>query len=152
MNEEHRPGGLTALGVLNFVFSAWGFLGLLGMIVLFAFIGRLPTDQMDETQRAQFEALQEIGASVWVLILALSVVSNILLLVSGIGYLKQKKIMGRMMGNGYAILSIVSSIASGMMFTGEMGGGFNIGTMIGLIYPMVTLFLLNATFADDFPN
>ena len=26
MNEEHRPGGLTALAVLNFVFSAWGFL------------------------------------------------------------------------------------------------------------------------------
>jgi hypothetical protein len=152
MNEEQRPGGLTALAVLNFVFSAWGFLGLLGMIALFAFIGRIPTDQMDEAQKAQFEALQDVGVSVWVLIVALSIVSNILLLVSGIGYLKQKKIMGRMVGNGYAILSIVTSIASGMMFAAEMGGGFNIGTMIGLIYPLVTLFLLNVTFADDFTN
>lgn len=31
MNEGKRPGGLTALAVLNFIFSAWGLLGILGM-------------------------------------------------------------------------------------------------------------------------
>jgi len=152
MNEEQRPGGLTALAVINFVFSGWGLLGLLGMVAVFAFIGQIPTDEMDETKRAQLEAFQNMGVSTLVMIVALSILSNILLLVSGIGYLKQKKIMGRMVGNAYAIFGIVSSIASGLMFGAEMGGGFNIGTMIGLIYPVVTLILLNTTFVDDFTN
>lgn len=152
MNEEKRPGGLTALAVINIIFAAWGFLGLLGMIAVFAFIGRIPTDQMEEAQRAQFEAFQDIGVAVWVMIVALSIVSNILLLVSGIGYLKQKKVMGRMVGNGYALLSIVSSVVTGFMFAAEIGGGFNIMTLVGLIYPVVTLILLNTTFVDDFTN
>lgn len=29
MNEGKRPGGLTALAVINFVLSGWGFIGLL---------------------------------------------------------------------------------------------------------------------------
>jgi hypothetical protein len=152
MNEQQRPGGLTALAVINFVFSAWGLVSLLGFAVFLAFIDRIPTAEMEEAQRAQFEAFQEMGLPVFVMIIALGVISNILLLVAGIGYLKQKKVLGRMVGNAYAIFGIVSSIASGLMFGAEMGGGFNIGTMIGLIYPVVTLILLNTTFADDFTN
>ena len=152
MNEEKRPGGLTALAVINFILSAVGFLSLLGMVALFAFMGRADTERMTEAQKTQFEAFQNIGVSTWVLIVALSIVSNILLLVSGIGYLKQKKILGRMVGNAYAVLSIVSSVATGFMFAPEIGGGFNIMTMVGLIYPVVTLILLNTTFRDDFTN
>lgn len=152
MNEEKRPGGLTALAVINFILSAVGFLSLLGMVALFAFMGRADTERMTEAQKTQFEAFRNIGVSTWVLIVALSIVSNILLLVSGIGYLKQKKILGRMVGNAYAVLSIVSSVATGFMFAPEIGGGFNIMTMVGLIYPVVTLILLNTTFRDDFTN
>ena len=107
---------------------------------------------MQEAQRKQIEAFQNMGLSVFVLIFALSVTSNVLLLISGIGYLKQKKVMGWLVGNAYAILSIVSSIVTGMMFASELGGGFNIGTIIGLIYPVITLILLNTTFKDDLVN
>jgi len=151
MTEGKRPGGLTAMAVFNFIFGGFGVLGTLGMVALFAILSKAELD--DEAQRELKVALEEMGgASVLTFIVIMSAVSTLLIIVAGIGYLKQKKVMGRMMGNGYAILSIVSSIASGMMFATEMGGGFNIGTMIGLIYPMVTLFLLNVTFADDFPN
>lgn len=152
MNEEKRPGGLTALAVINIVFSAWGFLSLMGFAAFLAFIDKIPTEEMEEAQRAQFEAFQEMGLPVFVLMIALGVVSNILLLVAGIGYLKQKKVLGRMVGNAYAIFGIVSSIVSGLMFATELGGGFNLATMIGLIYPVVTLILLNTTFRDDFIN
>jgi len=152
MNEEQRPGGLIALAVLNFVFAGFGFLNLLLFAGFLAIKDKIPVEEMKEAQRTQFEAFDEMGVPVLVMLIGFQLVAGILQLVSGIGYLKQKKILGRMMGNGYAVLSIVSSIASGMTFTGEMGGGFNIATMIGLIYPMVTLFLLNVTFADDFPN
>ena len=152
MNEEKRPSGLTALAVINFVFSGWGFIGLLGLAAFFAFIGKIPTDDMQEAQRTQFEAFQNMGLSVFVIIFALSLISSVLLLLSGIGYLKQKKFLGRTIGNAYAAITIVSSVISGMMFAPEMGGGFNIGTIIGLIYPVLTLILLNTTFRDDLTN
>ena len=152
MNEEKRPGGLTALAVINFVFSGWGFIGLLGLAAFFAFIGKIPTDDMQEAQRTQFEAFQNMGLSVFVIIFALSLTSSVLLLLSGIGYLKQKKFLGRTIGNAYAVITIVSSVISGIMFAPKMGGGFNIGTIIGLIYPVLTLILLNTTFRDDLTN
>ena len=85
-------------------------------------------------------------------LLALSVISSVLLLISGIGYIKQKKFMGRTLGNAYAILAIISGIVSAMMMKPEIGGGFSIGTIIGLIYPILTLILLNMTFKEDLTN
>jgi hypothetical protein len=152
MNEEKRPGGLTALAVINFVFSGWGFLGLLGLAAFFAFIGIIPTEEMQEPQRTQFEAFKDMGVPVFVFIFVFSLISNVLLLLSGIGYLKQKKFLGRTIGNIYAIIAIVSSVSTGMMFPSELSGGFNIGTIIGLIYPVLTLILLNTTFRDDLTN
>lgn len=152
MTEGKRPGGLTALAVINFVFSGWGFIGLLSLAAFFALIGKIPTDKMQESQKAQIEAFQNAGLAVFIFIFALSIITNVLLLVSGIGYLKQKKFLGRMIGNTYAVIAIVSAIVYGMMWPREMGGSFNIATMIGLIYPVVTLILVNTTFKDDLIN
>jgi len=152
MSEEKRPGGLTALAVINFVFSGWGFLSLLGLAAFFAFIGVIPTEELQEPQRTQFEAFKNMGVPLFVFIFALTLISSVLLLLSGIGYLKQKKFLGRTLGNIYAVIAIVSSVVSGMMFPSELGGGFNIGSIIGLIYPVVTLILLNTTFRDDLTN
>ena len=152
MNEEKRPGGLTALAVINFIFSGWGFIGLLGLAAFFAFIGKIPTDNMEEVQKAQIEAFQDLGLPVFIFIFALSLISSVLLLLSGIGYLKQKKFLGRTIGNTYAVVTIISSVISGIMFAPEIGGGFNIMTMVGLIYPVLTLILLNTTFRQDLTN
>ena len=152
MNEGKRPGGLTALAVINFIFCGFGFLQLLGLAVFFAFIGKIPTDEMEEAQRTQIEAFQEMGATLFIFIFALTIISSVLLLLSGIGYLKQKKLLGRMIGNTYAVISIASSVVWGIMFAPELGGGFNIGVIIGLIYPIITLILLNTTFKDDLTN
>jgi hypothetical protein len=152
MSEGKRPGGLTALAVFNFVFAVWGLIGLLGLVAMFAFIGKIPTDDMNEIQKAQIEAFQNMGFSVFILILALSIVSGVLLLLSGIGYLKQKRILGWCLGNAYGVISIIGSIVSAFMFPTEIGGGFGIATLIGLIYPIVTLVLLNTTFKEDLTN
>jgi hypothetical protein len=152
MNQEKRPGGLTALAVINFVFSGLGILSLFGMIALFALIGMIPTEQMEEAERAQIEAFQNMGLPLFILIFVLSIFSSVLLLLSGIGYLKQKKVMGWMLGNLYAIFTIVSSAVTAFIFPPTLGGGFQFGTIIGLIYPVVTLILLNTTFKDDLTN
>jgi len=152
MQEGERPGGLTALAVINFVFAGFSVLSLLFLAAFFAFIGKIPTDQMDAVQREQIEAFQDMGTGVFVLIFVMNLLSGLLLLLSGIGYLKQKKVLGWMVGNAYAVISIVGSVVSGMMFANELGGGFNIGTIIGLVYPILTLVLLNTTFKGDLTN
>ena len=152
MSEGKRPGGLTALAVINFVFAGWDVIGLLGLVAMFAFVGMIPTDQMDETKKAQLEAFQNMGLPVFIFIFALSIVSCVLLLLSGIGYLKQKKLLGWGLGNAYGVISIVSSVVYAFMFPTEIGGGFNIGIIINLIYPIVTLVLLNTTFKEDLTN
>ncbi len=152
MNEGKRPGGLTALAIINFILAGFGLLSLFGMVAWFGLIDKVPTDQMNETQKAQIEALQNMGTPTLVLIVVLTLLSGVLLLLSGIGYLKQKKVLGRVLGNVYAIFSITGSIVSGLLFATELGGGFNFGTIIGLIYPILTLVLINTTFKDDLTN
>ncbi|MHC4586238.1 MAG: hypothetical protein ACYS3N_17035 [Planctomycetota bacterium] len=152
MNQEKRPGGLTALAVINFIVSGWGLIGLIFLAGFFALIGKIPTDNMQEAQKAQIEAFQNMGIPVFIIILLLSLLSSVLLLLAGIGYLKQKKFLGRTIGNLYGVISIISSVVSGMLFSSELGGGFNIGTMLGLIYPVITLILLNTTFKEDLTN
>ena len=151
MNEGKRPGGLTALAVLNFIFSGWGLLGIMGTITMIVLFGKL-AENMDEQARTQWEALQAIGLPWLIGLLALSALSSILLLFSGIGYIKQKKFLGRTLGNAYAILAMISGVASALIMKPEIGGGFTIGAIIGFIYPLLTLILLNTTFKEDFTN
>jgi hypothetical protein len=152
MNEGKRPGGLTALAIINFILAGLSSLSLFGMVALFGLIDTMPTEKMDEAQRAQMEAVQNMGMPTLVLIVVLTLLSGVLLLLSGIGYLKQKKVLGRLVGNIYAISAIVGSLVSGLLFKPELGGGFHFGTIIGLIYPILTLALINTTFKDDLTN
>jgi hypothetical protein len=94
-------------------------------------------------------AMAEVpGAGMIYVSLALSLVSVLLLIVSGVGYLGLKKMLGRTMGNAYAVVSIASSVIGIVM----LNTGFGLSTIIGLVYPVLTLILLNTTFKDDFVN
>ena len=70
MNEGKRPGGLTALAVLNFIFSGGGLLGIMGTITMLALFGKL-AENMDEQARSQWEAMQAIGRPMLIGLLAL---------------------------------------------------------------------------------
>lgn len=131
-----RPGGLTALAVLNFVF---GGLGALAVLALFAMLSLVEKGASDAN-------VQVSTGLVWALIL-MSLVSVALMIASGVGYLGQKR-WGKTLGNTYALLSILSSVLSVAM----LHTGVGIGTIIGLIYPVLTLILLNTTFKEDLVN
>lgn len=142
MAEGKRPGGLTALAVLNFVF---GGLGALAVLALFALIGVAKSAGANIS-----EGVSATGASagvMWISLL-LGLLAVILLITSGVGYIKQKRFLGRTLGNAYAVVSITNTVI-GIV---ALKSGFGIGTIIGLIYPLVTLFLLNTTFKDDLVN
>ena len=137
MAEGKRPGGLTALAVLNFVFGGLGALGLLALFALMSLV---------EKGAAASGAHISTGA-IWAVIL-LGIVGAALMITSGVGYLGQKRFLGRTLGNTYAILSILNNVLS----LATLHQGFGIGTLIGLIYPVLTLILLNTTFKDDLVN
>jgi len=139
---DKRPGGLTALAVLNFIFGGFGALGILGLLAL---LGAASTVA---NEAGAAEAVEAMSKGPIVLVLILSLVSSVLLIASGVGYLGQKQFLGRTLGNGYAVASILSSVIGLAM----MDQGMGIGTIIGLIYPILTLVLLNTTFKEDLVN
>lgn len=148
MSTNKRPGGLTALAVLNFVFAGLGLLSVLGLVALLQFADTLKADASPQ-DAAVFQAFQDMGMGVWALLLVSSVLTDALLIIAGVGYLKQRA-WGRRFGNIYAVIAIGSSVASALLMPAAVGGGFNIGTIIGLVYPVLTVILLNTTFKDDF--
>ena len=137
MADGKRPGGLTALAVLNFVFGGFGVLAVLGAAALLGAANEL-------TEGAVADGM---GMGIGMFQFLLMALSAALLIVSGVGYIGQKRVMGRMMGNFYGVTSIVNnglSIAN--------GGEFSFFTIIGLVYPVLTLILLNTTFKADLVN
>jgi hypothetical protein len=159
MNAQRRPGGLTALAVVNFIFAGLSALSLLGAVGVMFLQGNPELLQnasagegVRPEQQAQMDALLEMGKGMFMFLAVCSAVSAVLYIVSGIGYLKLKKFLGHKLGNITAVLSIATSLASAFLMAPQLGGGFNLGTVIGLIYPVLTLFFLNFTFKDDFVN
>ncbi len=120
-----RPGGLTALAILNFVCS--GFWGLV-------FVG--PAARLMTTDPSAK------GASTIALAALIAAVTG-LLITSGMGYLGMKRVLGRLLGNACAL----ASLAAISLLT--VGPGFGIVTMILLVYPLFTLVVVNTTFKDD---
>ena len=148
MNDQHRPGGLTALAVINFVFAALAILTVLALAALLPLLAENAT-AANEQQRAQIEALTSLGKAPFVLVVASSAISGALLILSGIGYLQQKKFLGRTLGNAYAVFAIVAAIPLTLWLPRAVGGGFNLSTLLTLAYPVLTLALVNFTFKED---
>jgi hypothetical protein len=143
---DKRPGGLTALAVFNFIF---GGLGVLGALALLALVGAADA-VISSAEGMEGATVDYDGPSIGVIYLSLvlGLVSAALLITSGVGYIKQKLFLGRKLGNAYACLSLLNTVIGLAL----IGGGFGIGTIIGLIYPILTLALLNTTFKEDLVN
>lgn len=142
MAEGKRPGGLTALAVLNFVFGGLGALAVLALVALFGVAEQASGGEFSK------EMAKVPDKGMLVVLLLLSVVGTALMITAGVGYLKQKRFLGRTLGNAYAAISLAST-ALGLAM---VDSSFGIGTIIGLIYPVLTLALLNTTFKEDLVN
>jgi hypothetical protein len=127
-----RPGGLTALAVINFIF---GVLEGLGLIVRLA--------HLDDIRRA-FTFLNYPIALLYLQLL-LNFLSAFLAIASGIGYVKQRGFLGRGLGNAYGVVGVLATVITAAFFS-----EFNIAYLILLLYPLMTLVLLNTAFRQDF--
>ena len=148
-----RPGGLTALAVLNLIFCAWGLLKSLsqGFTVWVAMEGGAafgPTSNI-ATGEPGMADLVEIG---WGFLAAQSIASlglAFLLMISAFGYLGLRRILGRWAGTFYALSGIAVVVAALWFLRDTRVGAFTIEHVIGLFYPVLTLFLVNVTFRRD---
>ena len=136
-----RPGGLTALAVLNFVFAG---LGIIGIFAVLALITAAKSFIETTMEGAGIQATNQPSVGMLYVSLLLGLVVCALLIVSGVGYIQQKKSIGFMGGNIYAIVAILSAVI------GMINQGFGFMSLIGLAYPIVTLALLNTTFKNAF--
>jgi len=139
MAQGSRPGGLTALAVINFVWAGFASLAVLGFGFALA--------MFEAAERAATTA-EFPGKGIIALLLMLYCLSAALLITSGIGYLKQKKMLGRILGTGWGCLSLITLVIEVSM----SNEGFQLTNLIWVIYPVLTLVLLNTTFKDDFVN
>lgn len=139
MAQGKRPGGLTALAVLNFVFGGLGAIGLLLLYALFSG-GKALAD-------ANGNKIEFSTSTLYVGML-LGFVGVFLLIASGVGYLGQKRVLGRGLGSAYGIIALLGQGVN----LGALHQPFGIGNIIGLIYPVLTLILVNTTFKDDLVN
>lgn len=152
MTEGKRPGGLTALAVINFLGCVGGGLtagGNLAMPALLNFAAKKAKDDELARIEAARQAIADLGV-LWFVMAGLQFVAALLMLLSGIGYLKQKRILGRKLGNCWAVLAAAVAIFLAIQPPELPNGGFTLGTILGLLYPVLTLFLLNTTFKEDF--
>ena len=143
MAEGTRPGGLTALAVLNFVFGGLGAISVLGLLALFGFANAV-------TDGGAGEVMAEgigLNGGMLMLTLALGVAGSALLIISGVGYIQQKRVLGRTIGNLYGILALLGTVI-GIVD----GQPFGFASIIGLIYPVLTLIMVNTTFKEDLVN
>jgi hypothetical protein len=147
MESTNRPGGLTALAVLNFIIAGLGVLTALSRAAMLS-MGTGSLALPPELQQ-RVQDMLEAGRG-WLAFSAVAgLVLAVLLVLSGIGYLQQKRVLGRMVGNAYAVVSIVASICSVLLATQGIGVGAVLLLCIKIIYPVVTLALLNSVFKGN---
>lgn len=149
MSEGTRPGGLTALAVLNFIFGGFGVLSSIGMALMLVWLNTTNEPGAQGARDEIAKVLNEIGKGPAVALVASSLIADVLQIVAGIGYLQQKKVLGRRVGNVFALVAVASSIVMAVLLR-NTASGFTLQTLAGLIYPVLTIFLLNVTFKEDF--
>jgi hypothetical protein len=142
MSEGKRPYGLTALAVLNFVFVGFVAVGAQALWARYSLVPSTP-----DVAITAYSLTQQDGPMILIAAI-LMLVSMTLLIVSGIGYIGQKKILGQRVGSIYGMIGIAGTVL--VLLVAKTG--FGIETSIGLTYPILTLVLLNTTFKDDFVN
>ena len=147
MAEGTRPGGLTALAVLNFVFGGFTAIGVLIVVALLGLAEAATGGVLSEEIAKSIAHEGRLGWGVVMAILALGIAIPALLIISGVGYIKQKRVLGRTMGNLYGIVALL--VMAVRLYTGKELG---VVAIIDLIYPVLTLIMINTTFKEDLVN
>lgn len=151
-----RPGGLTTLAVINGIFALWKLFEALssgvalGMAFMVKSQGKGPENMPDLE-----EMLEQSGMTLDLYMINSGIVLGVnllivpLLICSLIGYLKQKRVLGKWMGNLYGLVATAGGIAVIYFLYQHNNNLVNMFHVMGLVYPLLTLFVLNISFRKD---
>ena len=128
------------MAVLNFVFGGLGLIGLFALVALLTVAEKIAVTATE----GQVSLTKGPASGLVVLMLILALVNVVLLIVSGVGYIGQKRVAGYILGNVYGVVAIVAFILN------VAGGQFNFMAILALAYPILTLILLNTVFKNCF--
>ena len=135
MADSERPGGLTVLAVLSFIWAGLELIGsAIGAVMTLAGRSReMEGPYANINQLARW--IQHLGG----------LVCGALLLVAAIGFLGMRRVLGRWLGSAYAL------VTAGLLLTLQAMEPvlFNFGLVIGLVYALLILLLVNTTFRHD---
>lgn len=126
-----RPGGLITLAVLNFVFA------LPALVAAYAVYDIEVHGLFGGESRSFFDAP---AMSQWTAAAALAIA--LLLVVSGIGYLRGRRITGRFVGNVFVALSLVTAVIA----LREGSDTWKAIVMSCALYPVLTAVLINSRY------
>ncbi|RPJ07265.1 MAG: hypothetical protein EHM28_07730 [Spirochaetaceae bacterium] len=140
MQKTIRPRGLTTLAIINFIFA-----GLKGSGFFFTLMGVLFASSFAARRGVPINTGEMSAGSLIFLIADIILVS--FMAISGIGYLRMKRVTGLLFGNLYASLSFLK-VVTNIIFMPELNLDFNLFTMADLVYPLMTIFFLNFVFTD----
>lgn len=127
-----RPQGLVTLAICNFVF------GGIGMLVAIVRVSALLQHSLGIDPDS---AETNVPIAYTSVILALA--ANIMLLLAGIGYLKRHRLLGFWMAILYAVCGLTSTTLH--ICTAH----YSMDTILGLSYPLFTLFFIGVVFRRD---
>ncbi len=145
---------MTLLALCNFIFAALFGIGLVAYLGRMRFVPLVEAHSpaLSPTELKQGEAILSLGITPYYALGVAMVILTVLLIVSGIGYLYLKTFEGRVLGNVTMLVAIASALAVTFWVPKVLDGGINGFSSINFTYPLLTLFLLNRTFKDQFVN
>jgi hypothetical protein len=117
-----RSNGLIVMAVLNCLKGAWGIFSFVSLLVM----GEAPP---------------------WLMHLS-GLLLSVLLVVSGIGYYQQKQVLGWRVGNAYGCLGVLRYF----LLVKQVGWYSYLWFSMWLIYPLLTLVMLNSVLRTQFPG
>jgi hypothetical protein len=149
MTAGSRPGGLTALAIANLAIGAIDLLGAAGNTVVWL-MSRGVVSLDAEKQAKIVEHVDLIGEPAWIVQIGWGAVCGVLLLLAGIGYLRQSRFLGRTLGRTYAVVSLAFAATFAWFLGQQTGEVVNFMVLVAVVYPLLTLLLLGTTFKEDF--
>jgi hypothetical protein len=154
VSAARRPPVVTLLALCNFIFAALFGIGLVAYLGRMRFVPLVEAHapSLSATEQHQGEAIVSLGITPYYALGVVMVILTVLLIVSGIGYLYLKRFEGRVLGNVTVLVSIASAFAVTFWLPPVLDGGINGFSSINFTYPLLTVFLLNKTFRDQFVN
>jgi hypothetical protein len=162
-----RPGGLTALAVISFIWALIEIVrGISGVASPYFWPAAIEqtekaaTRESDPKKKADLETalpeMRELNAIIQanrrdvMLYGGVKAFLGVVLVIAGIGYLGLRRFLGRALGLLYGATAVLWAVALIVYFQQRTGKSPGIMMLIEFVVPVATLFALLVPFKDDF--